>query len=247
VFSPLRQGSVRTQVAEALRKAIYAGKLRPGDPLLEMQLAKDLRVSQTSVREALLQLEQLGLVRRFPNKGTQVTNLSSKEIRERLDIRVQLECMAAIQAAPHVGKREAKELRRLADLIGEATADGDYGTGAQADLQFHSTMWECSGNTTISQVLHQVSAPLFAFVSILRTRSSRNLKIVLHSHREIVDALLDGEPARIRTTVENHFADSYEQLMKSNDAAAKRLNRSVPASASQLADTASGNSLIHGS
>src|SRR5579862_6847083 len=110
LFQPLKQGSVKTRVADAIRHAIYSGKLRPGDPLLEMQLAKDFRVSQTSVREALIQLEQLGLVRRFPNKGTQVTELSAKEVRERLEIRVQLECLAALQAAPNIGNSEAERL-----------------------------------------------------------------------------------------------------------------------------------------
>jgi DNA-binding GntR family transcriptional regulator len=215
-FRPVRQGSIKTRVAEAVRDAIYAGRLRPGDPLLEMQLARDFRVSQTSIREALIQLEQLGLVRRFPNKGTQVTELSSREVRERLEIRIRLESLAAMQAAPHVKQRDAEKLRQLADLIGSARSRGDYAGSAQADLQFHSTIWTLSGNETLSQILHQVSAPMFAFISIVRSLQHGDHGAILNSHREIVDALLSHDPAMLQATIDNHFPGSYEEFLRAD-------------------------------
>jgi DNA-binding GntR family transcriptional regulator len=212
LFAPIKQGSVKTRVVDAIRQAIFSGKLRPGESLLELQLAKDFRVSQTTVREALMQLERLGLVRRFPNRGTRVTELTSKEVRERLDVRVQLECFAAVQAAPSIDRPTAGRLGELADLIGSAIERKDYAVSAQADLEFHRTIWNRSGNETLSETLLQVCAPMLAFVSILRSRGDDNSRIVLHSHREIIDALLNGNPARIRATVENHFAGSYESF-----------------------------------
>jgi DNA-binding GntR family transcriptional regulator len=212
LFAPIKQGSIKTRVIDSIREAIYAGKLRPGESLLELQLAKDFRVSQTTVREALMQLERLGLVRRFPNRGTHVTELSPKEVRERLDVRVQLECFAAVQAAPNIDQPIADRLSDLADLIGSAIERKDYAGSAQADLEFHRIIWNCSGNETLAQMLLQVCAPMLAFVSILRSRREDNSGMILHSHREIIDALLNGDPARIRTTVENHFAGSYESF-----------------------------------
>ena len=212
LFAPLKQGSIKTRVADAIRQAIYSGKLRPGDSLLELQLAKDFRVSQTTVREALMQLEQLGLVRRFPNRGTQVTELTPKEVRERLDIRVELECLASLQAARQMDQRTANRLLELADSIHSMTAKRDYAGAAQADLEFHRSIWAVSGNDTLAQVLLHVSAPLFAFVSILRSRSDGDLGMVLHSHREIVDALLNGDADLVRSTIQNHFAGSYERF-----------------------------------
>lgn len=213
LFQPLKQGSVKTRVADAIRVAIYSGHLRPGDPLLEMQLAKDFRVSQTSVREALLQLERLGLVRRFPNKGTQVTELSEKEFRERLELRMQLECTAAVQAGARLQDRDAQALTELADRIASRARESDFATAAMVDLEFHRRMWAISGNEILAQVLHQISAPLFAFVSIVRTRRRSQIPIVLHSHHEIVDALASRDAALIHKTMQNHFAGSYEQFV----------------------------------
>src|ERR1700681_1391756 len=102
IFQPLKQGSVKTRVTEAVRNAIYAGKLLPRAPLLELQLAKDFQVSQTSVRQALIQLEQLGVVRRVANKGTFVTELSPEQVCDRLEVRAKLEGMAALRAAPRI-------------------------------------------------------------------------------------------------------------------------------------------------
>lgn len=223
-FTAVKQGSVKNRVAEAIRNAIYSGKLHPGDPLLELQLARDFRVSQTSVREALIHLEQLGLVRRFPNKGTVVTELTPQQVRERLEIRMPMECMAALQAASKMDEKHAAELFALADRIGDATARKDFYAAAQADLDFHRTIWRLSGNETLCQILDQIAAPLFAFVSIVRSTHTGHLPSVLHSHREIVEALASRDTKLIRDTIENHFAGSYEHFL-----------RAAPASGSNFA------------
>src|SRR5579863_3729694 len=111
-FEPVKQGSIRSRIVEAVRSAIYSGQLRPGNPLTELQLARDFQVSQTPVREALFQLERLGLVRRVQNKGTFVTKLSLEEVKERLEVRVQLEVLAAQHAALRLGPHGVNTLER---------------------------------------------------------------------------------------------------------------------------------------
>ena len=213
-FTAVKQGSVKNRVAEAIRNAIYSGKLHPGDPLLELQLARDFRVSQTSVREALIHLEQLGLVRRYPNKGTVVTQLAPQQIRERLEIRMPLECMAALQAVANLDEKHTAELLELADRIGAAAARNDHYAAAQADLEFHRTIWRLSGNETLRQMLEQLAGPLVVFVSIVRSTHTGDLPSVLHSHREIVEALAARDPKLIRDTIENHFTGSYEHFLR---------------------------------
>jgi len=218
VFQSLKQGSVKTRVADAVRHAIYAGKLRPGDPLLELQLAKEFEVSQTSVREALIHLEQLGLVRRVANKGTFVTELSPEQVRDRLEVRSKLEYMAAIRAAPRVTAVEASKLHELADQIAATTSRKEYFGSAQYDLEFHRAIWRLSSSETLYQVLDQIAAPLFAFISIVRS-SPRAGPIVLHSHHDIVNALEGGDPGVIQSSLEYHFADSYDQFVAPQSAA----------------------------
>src|SRR5437870_3973235 len=73
---PVRSGTLRSQVVDILRHAIFYGKLRPGELLTELPLAKKLAVSQSTIREALADLEHHGLVTRIPNRGTEVTTIS---------------------------------------------------------------------------------------------------------------------------------------------------------------------------
>jgi len=103
---------LRDQVKDAVRDAIFQGRFQPGDPLRELGLARDLRVSQATVREALLQLEQTGLVVRVPNKQTIVTQLSQQDLKERIIIRILLEEAAAVEAARRIGPKELEELER---------------------------------------------------------------------------------------------------------------------------------------
>src|SRR5690349_1209969 len=98
-LEPIRGGSLGGLVIDAIRDAIYNGRFQPGEPVRELALAHELRVSQTTVREALLQLEHDGLVVREANRGTRVTTLSESEIRERVEVRIVLETTAALDAA----------------------------------------------------------------------------------------------------------------------------------------------------
>src|ERR1700722_7274491 len=98
-FRPIVDSPVHSRVFDAIRDAIFAGSLKPGEPLRELHLAKELQVSQASVREGLVHLEISGLVVRIPNKETRVTKLSNREVRERLELRESLEAMAWIAGA----------------------------------------------------------------------------------------------------------------------------------------------------
>ena len=90
-FKPVRSLSKSKEVFQILRAAILSGGLQPGDSLTEAHLARQMNVSQVPVREALLQLEHLGLVVRVQDKGTTVTKLSRAEMVELLEVRAHLE------------------------------------------------------------------------------------------------------------------------------------------------------------
>src|SRR6185312_363261 len=117
---PVRSLSKSREVFEELRQAIWSGDLAPGTPLREAHLAKQLNVSQVPVREALLQLEHLGLVLRVPDRGTTVTKLTRSEIVQMMEVRRHLEVMAFQLAAPRVTKEIETALRghvrRMEDL-----------------------------------------------------------------------------------------------------------------------------------
>lgn len=209
VLQPLKNGGLSAQVFDTLRSAIVGGQFRPGDALRELHLARELGVSQATVREALVQLGQLGLVVRTPNIGTQVTKLSRQEIQERVGLRKLLEEVALTQAAPRMTEAHFEELTRRLDALTDAIGRDAYFEEAQADLHFHRYIWEQSGNRTLYRTLDQLAVPLFAFVSILRGASMQTLKDVVQSHEGIVAALRSSDPQAMREALRQHFESGF--------------------------------------
>ena len=197
------------RVVLELRKAVFQGKYPPGTPLRELTLARELDVSQATVREALQRLEHSGLVARKANLGSTVTRLSPKDVRERVELRAMLEVQAAEQAAARMGEAEFAELdRRLAAL--ETAVERDrYYESAQADLEFHRYIWQCSGNDTLCRHLELLVIPLFAFISIVRSQGLERLMTTVASHRPLVDALRSRDRACIRVEFYKGATSAY--------------------------------------
>jgi DNA-binding GntR family transcriptional regulator len=196
-------------IVEQLREAIFKGRLPPGSALREQSLGREFGVSQATIREALQRLEHAGLVTRKPNVGTTVTRLSPKDVRERVTLRALLEGVAAQQAAARMGQAEFAELERRLQLMLKAVEGDQYYEAAQADLDFHRYVWECSGNDTLCRLLELVTVPLFAFISILRSHKLHRLAAVVESHEPLLASLKSGDPGRIREAFEQGATRSY--------------------------------------
>jgi len=204
----LKSGPLRARVINALKEAIFSGRLTPGDPIRELHVGTEMGVSQNTVREALLELQQMGLVVRSPNRNTTVTKLSDDDIRERLTVRLLLEPHCVQVAARNMTKQD---FERLHALIREMeTAKGSE--AAHLDLEFHRVIWNCSGNRFLADTLEQLVLPLFAFVTIVRFRNMPNLKALAQRHREIVKVLESGDAGRIAAGVRHHLTANYEHL-----------------------------------
>jgi DNA-binding GntR family transcriptional regulator len=212
-LEPIQRGSRGTLVSDAVRAAIYSGRFQPGEAIREMQLARELRVSQTTVREALLQLEHAGLVVREANRGTRVTSLSEQEIQERIAIRLMLETSAAAEAARRITPAQVADLESCMSQIASAVKRNDYYEAAQADLAFHRAIWRASGNQMLLRLLDQVTAPLFAFVSMRQSNDVTDLRRKVRSHEPIFDALRSGRTAAARKALREHLTSSYGQFL----------------------------------
>ena len=107
---------LRDVVFNNIKDGILTGRLRPGERLLENQLAEELGVSRTPIREALRMLEIENLVDLIPRKGAQVKKMSEKDIKDVLEIRKVLEELASGIAAENITKQEIAELKKLQDV-----------------------------------------------------------------------------------------------------------------------------------
>ena len=196
-------------VTFSLREAIFEGRYHPGSPLRELTLAKELKVSQSTIREALRRLETVGLVLKEANRGTTVTRLSVHEVSERVQLRATLESLAACAAAERMDSENLAELERRLKILERAVATDRYYEASQADLAFHHYVWECSGNQTLCRVLEMVTVPLLAFISILRSQGLQRLDTVLESHAPLIDSLRTRDPEKIATAFRNGASHSY--------------------------------------
>jgi DNA-binding GntR family transcriptional regulator len=211
-LKPLKEASLRVQVARTIRQAIFSGQFPPGAQLLEMHLARDLGVSQTTIREALVQLEQAGLVNRIPNKGTSVTTVSPEEVRRRLTIRTLLEGLAWVTAASRMRSKEFEHLEKLLDRIRAATEISSQ--KAEAELAFHRYIWEQSGNATLVRMLDLVTPPLFAFITPMRKHQLKDVKKLDRAHEEVLLALRRGDPEDLTETLREHLESSYGKFLE---------------------------------
>ena len=212
---PLRSDLLSSQVFKIIADAIFQGKIQPGQVLRELPLSKTLGVSQATVREALNQLGQVGLVVRIPNQGTMVTQLNGKELRDRLRIRLVLEELAAANAARSITEEDVTRLKELARSIASAVAANSDLELTQADQEFHRYIWRISRSPILFRTLDLVTTPIFAFVSILYRMASPTLHI--ESHEDIVAALRTGNPDVARTAIRSHIERPYGTILSARE------------------------------
>lgn len=190
-YKPLRE-----LVFESLREAIISGQLRAGERLMEIQLAEEMGVSRTPVREAIRKLELEGLVAMIPRKGAYVAGLSFKDIVDVFEIRSALEGLAAELAAERITDEELEELERYLVKIAEAIEKGDLEKVVANDTDFHSLLYQASRNQRLSQIINNLREQIQRFRTTSLSYPGR-MKTALEEHRKIVEAISarDGELA----------------------------------------------------
>ncbi len=164
IFQEIEAITLTERVIAALKNAFFSGTLKPGDAIVERQIAREMNVGTPVVREALISLKHDGFVRRIKNKGSFVTAFEPDEVRELYMLRVELETLALQWARPRVTSPDLDELKGLVDLLVEAGERHDRRGFLERDFDFHRQCWKLSGNAFLADTLERLMAPLFAFV-----------------------------------------------------------------------------------
>ncbi|MFJ4028697.1 GntR family transcriptional regulator [Paenarthrobacter sp. NPDC089989] len=208
----LEKKSLREQALIALRSAITSGELEPGRHLVETELSDMLQISRGTLREALRQLEQEGLVSAGARGRLSVRHLDVKEIRDIFSVRGVLESLAARTLSDMPDKEAALgELREAVEAMGKAS-ESSLEEQIEADLEFHRTLCRLSGNETL---LHQWESLegsirmsiMFAGVE----RATGNMSV--GRHYDIVAAIETGDAAKARETIISHMDGAAKNLV----------------------------------
>ncbi|NLA59062.1 MAG: GntR family transcriptional regulator [Firmicutes bacterium] len=203
---------LRDIVFENLREAIITGQLRPGERLMEVQIAEELGVSRTPVREAIRKLELEGLVVMVPRKGAYVSNVSIKDISDIFQIRRALEGLAAELAADRLTEEQLEELEQLLVRTAETVEKLDILTTVDMDTGFHQVIYEASRNEKLSSMLYHLREQIQRFRTQSLSRPGR-LEQALLEHRAIMDALKERDGELARRLVEEHIENAESALL----------------------------------
>ena len=190
-FPEIEPLSLSDRVINALKDAFFSGQLKPGDAIVERELARQMKVGTPVVREALIALQGQGFVRRITNTGTFVTQFTVEEVRQLYTLRVELEVLALQWARPRITPAELRDLKRLVGLVVEAGESANRREFFERDYRFHKRCWTLSGNAYLAETLDRLMAPLFAFV-VLASGAPLTASMG-REHYELINALQDLE------------------------------------------------------
>ncbi|PYT20976.1 MAG: hypothetical protein DMG58_33035 [Acidobacteria bacterium] len=195
ITEKLTSATLRFQTSEKIRTGILSGSLKPGERLVERDLAEQLGTSLTVVREALVQLETEGFITKRPNSSTYITQLGRNEIEQILVVRRVLEGFAFEEAARKATNERIRILETLHQGAVEAARASDYQAYIHADLLWHDAVWQTSANEALRGTLRRLVLPLFGFSAIrVASREGFDLRQDAYSHLPVLEAIRKRDP-----------------------------------------------------
>lgn len=201
---PLRDESLREQATEAIRAEIVTGGLEPGAVYSAPNLARQLGVSATPIREAMLDLTKEGLVEVVRNRGFRVIELSDADLDDIGQIRDFLEVPAVGLLAGRLSGADAARLIRLAETIEAAASASDLGAFVLADRRFHLTLIGLAGNPRLVQLVGQFR-DLSRLYGLRRLVTEGSLMASAAEHRLLLQATMEGDRRLAERLMRNHI------------------------------------------
>ncbi|GAB7066551.1 GntR family transcriptional regulator [Mycobacterium hodleri] len=211
-FLRLEKTSLREQALSALRKAITTGQIKPGTHLVETELSEALQISRGTLREAMRQLQQEGLISAGARGRLSVRHLDTKEIRDIFGVRAALEALAASELASRPDRADVVANLRAAVEDMDRWAASNLEDRIEADLRFHRMMCQLSGNETLMHSWSSLEGSIR--MSIMYAGVERALKNMdAKRHLEIVDAIESGDGTAAADAVREHMAGAASVLV----------------------------------
>lgn len=211
---PVDARTLRQSVTEAIRQGILQGDLLPGAQVNQAQIAEQLGVSRGPVREALGQLEEEGLIKNVPYKGTFVTAITGEYISELYSIRRVIETFAAHEAAMKATQADLAELRAVLTEMYSTAALGDMSMMGSLDIQFHYLICRSAHHSLLLQMWKSIEIGVRRCLA-LRHRIYRSPADVIGTHPDILAAIAAGEAERASAILSTHIVEAGEHLLRS--------------------------------
>ena len=204
---------LRDVVFNTLRQAILRGELKPGERLMEIQLANKLGVSRTPIREAIRKLELEGLVLMIPRKGAEVAEITEKNMRDVLEVRKALEELAVQLACEKITAEEIEEMKKAAEEFRMILKNKDITEIAEADVRFHDIIYMATDNQKLILLLNNLREQMYRFrLEYIKDEDKR--QILQLEHEKILAALRLRHMAEAKAVARGHIDNQEITVLK---------------------------------
>ena len=200
-------------VFHTLREAILKGELKPGERLMELQLASKLGVSRTPIREAIRMLELEGLAVTFPRKGAEVAKMTEKDMEDVLQIRRALDELAVGLACDNMTEEKLEQLYKAMIRFEESTRSGDVKQTAQTDMEFHEVIYQAADNPKLVNMLNNLREQMYRY----RVEYLKNDDVyprLIEEHKKIYEGLKQNDKETVVEIVGYHVVN--QEIMVKN-------------------------------
>ncbi len=193
---------------EKIEDAILNGEFEPGSRLVQLTLAERYDVSQSVIREALLELQHTGLVEKQENLGFFVADIDLETLLEAYEIREMLEGLAARRCCQNISRKELKDLRQLAERAYQLAQDDKPDEMIRIDRQFHTAIVNAARNDILKRL--EDSYRLFG----MAIHAGRATEDVHDEHTEMVEAMQQNDPDRAEKIARSHVQEARTALKR---------------------------------
>ncbi len=200
---------LRDVVFQTLREAILKGDLRPGERLMELQLASKLGVSRTPIREAIRMLEQEGLAVTIPRKGAEVAKMTEKDMEDVLQIREALDDLAVQVACDKMTQKQLESLTVSMKNFEAAVQAGDLKKIVAYDVEFHDIIYESTDNPKLVTLLNNLREQIYRY-RVEYLKEKENYPMLVKEHKTILSALKEKNKESVVDAMRCHIRNQAE-------------------------------------
>jgi len=208
-----KEPSKKDKVYLQLKNDIITHQLRAGQPITEEEIVNKYSISRTPVREILRKLENDGLVKNIPYKGTYISTLRREDIEEILDIRYALEGYAAKCAAERLREHDAKTLTELEKQLVTAARTKNSVLSFECDTKLHELILNISGNNRIHSIISNLLGQIHR-IRFISGHIEGRIDSVVNEHLEIIKAIKKRDPALAEEKMHIHIVNTKRLLLK---------------------------------
>lgn len=208
----------REEICDYIKESILSGELKPGDRIVETRCAKELGVSQSPVREAIRELEMIGLVENIPFQGCYVKGHTAKDVRDSYKVRLSLETLGMKYAVECITEEQLKEIFEVMKEMEAAAENHEFDLYIKLDALFHQKIIEVSRNKMLLRLWSQCYVREWTYISTKKL-SDKGLKNLAVRHEAIYEALAARNEKKALKAVTSHLEELIVAMEEKETAA----------------------------